>query len=264
MKALLLSALIALPAAAEPQQNIPVAAQKYAPVDGAVAVPLTLDNAYFRNPGNPAYDFWALASFYIPQRNGASCSSAAAAMALNALLNARRERTDSEENIAEAGLVGKVAGIKWSGLASAEGFEGRHGLTLDQLAAGIEEAAGAYGAAGVTVGSVAVSSPTAAALDKFRRTLAGNERSPDDIMLLHFAQDALTGAAGGPYAHISPVGAYNERTRRVLIFDVDRQWYEPYWASDIQVLKAMAVKTKSFGHGGYVTLKKSAGAPVPK
>lgn len=264
MKALLLLALISLPAAAEPPQYLAVAAQKYAPVDGAVAVPLTLDNAYFRNPGNPAYDFWALASFYVPQRNGSSCSSAAAAMALNALLKARRERTDSDENITEAGLVEKVSGVKWRELAGTEGFEGRHGLTLDQLAAGLKEALGAYGAEGVTVSSVAVSSPTAAALDKFRRTLAGNERSPDDIMLLHFAQDALTAASGGPYPHISPVGAYDERTRRVLIFDVDRQWYEPYWASDIQVLKAMAAKTAAFGHGGYITLRKSGGEPLPQ
>jgi len=257
MKTLILAALMPLSAAAaEPVPAVPVEAPKYSPVDGAVAVPLTLDNAYFRNPANPAYDYWALASFYLPQRNGASCSSAAAASALNALLNARRERLDSEENVTEAGLVEKVSGLKWKELASEAGLDGRKGLTLDQLAAGLREALSAYGAADTAVSSVTVSAPTAAALDKFRRALAGNERSPDDIMLLHFAQDALTAAPGGPYPHISPVGAYDERTRRVLIFDVDRQWYEPYWASDIQVLKAMAVKTKAFGHGGYLTLRR--------
>jgi hypothetical protein len=256
MKTLILAVLMPLAAHAEQAPALPVAAPKYAPVDGAVAVPLSLDNAYFRNPANPAYDYWALASFYLPQRNGASCSSAAAAGALNALLNARRERLDSEENVTEAGLVEKVSGLKWSELASEAGLDGRKGLTLDQLAAGLREALAAYGAADTAVSSVTVSAPSAAALDRFRRALAGNERSPDDIMLLHFAQDALTAAAGGPYAHISPVGAYDEKTRRVLIFDVDRRWYEPYWASDIQVLKAMAVKTKAFGHGGYLTLKR--------
>jgi hypothetical protein len=218
-------------------------------------VPVSLDNSYFRNPANPAYDYWSLAGFYTPQTTGASCSAASVSMALNALLNARRERGDEEENITEEKLVGKVSGIPWKELVSAEGAEGRHGLTLVQLAAASKEALAAYGAAEFSVSSVAVSTQSAAALENFRRALAGNERDPRDIMLLHFAQDALTGAPGGPFPHISPVGAYDEKTRRVLIFDVDRQWYEPYWAADVQVFRAMAVKTEAFGRGGYVILK---------
>ncbi len=73
-------------------------------------------------------------------------------------------------------------------------------------------------------------------------------------MLLHFAQDKVTGAAGGPYPHISPVGAYDKATRRVLILDIDRKWYEPYWAPDTVVLEAMAEKTSAFGHGGYIII----------
>ncbi len=218
-------------------------------------MPVSLDNSYFRNPANPAYDYWALSAYYLPQQNGASCSAASVSMALNALLNARRERGDEEENITEEKLVGKVSGIPWKELVSAEGAEGRHGLTLVQLAAAAREAMAAYGAAEFSVSSVTVSTQSAQALESFRRALAGNERNPQDIMLLHFAQDALTGAPGGPFPHISPVGAYDEKTRRVLIFDVDRQWYEPYWAADVQVFRAMAVKTEAFGRGGYVILK---------
>jgi hypothetical protein len=228
---------------------------KYSPVDGAEAVPLSLDNTYFRNPANLAYDYWALASFYVPQRTGSSCSSASVSMALNALVNARRQRGDEEENISEEKLVEKVTGLKWKELVSKEGADGRHGLTLAQLAAASKEALAAYGAAGIAVSGVTVSTQSAQALESFRKALAANERNSLDIMLLHFTQDTLTGAPGGPYAHIVPVGAYDEKTRRVLLFDVDRQWYEPYWAADIQVFKAMAVKTKAFGHGGYVTLK---------
>lgn len=72
----------------------------------------------------------------------------------------------------------------------------------------------------------------------------------------HFACRAGSFPPGGPYAHISPVGACDEKIRRVLIFDVDRQWYEPYWAADVQVLRAMSAKTKAFGQGGYVVLRK--------
>jgi len=228
---------------------------KYAPVNGALAVPLSLDNAYFRNPSVQASDYWNLASFYVPQFNGAACSAASVSMALNALLNARRQRGDAEENITQEKLLEKVTGLKWKELLSPEGLDGRHGLTLDQLAQASKEALAAYGAAGFTVSSAAVKGQSALGLENFRRALSGNEKSPADIMLLHFAQDTLTGAPGGPFAHISPVGAYDEKTRRVLIFDVDRQWYEPYWAADTQVYKAMAVKTPAFGAGGYVIIR---------
>ncbi len=218
-------------------------------------MPLSLDNAYLRNPADPAYDYWALASFYVPQTTPASCSAASVSMALNALLNARRDRGDEEESITEDKLVEKVSTVPWKALVSEEGAEGRHGLTLAQLARAAGEALAAYGAEDVSVSSVAVSNRSAQALESFRRALAENERNPRDIMLLHFVQDAVTGAPGGPFAHISPVGAYDEKTRRVLIFDVDREWYEPYWASDIQVFNAMALKTPAFGPGGYVVLK---------
>ena len=228
---------------------------KYSPVDGALAVPVSQDNAYFRNPAHPAYDYWNLAGYYAPQANGASCSAASVSMALNALLNARRERGDEEENIAEGKLVEKVSGVPWKALVSEEGAEGRHGLTLAQLAAAAKEALAAYGAEEISVSSVTASTQSVPAMENFRAALAENERNPRDIMLLHFSQDALTGAPGGPFPHISPVGAYDEKTRRVLIFDVDRQWYEPYWAADVQVFKAMAAKTPAFGRGGYVIMK---------
>jgi hypothetical protein len=228
---------------------------KYSPVNGALAVPLSADNAYFRNPASPAADYWTLSSFYVPQYNDAACSAASVTMALNALLNARRSRGDGEENITQEKLLDKVTGLKWKELLSPEGLDGRHGLTLDQLAQASSEALAAYGAAGFTVSSTVVNGQSAQGLEKFRRALSGNEKNPFDIMLIHFTQDTLTGAPGGPFAHISPVGAYDEKTRRVLIMDVDRQWYEPYWAADTQVYRAMAVKTAAFGAGGYVIIR---------
>ena len=68
-------------------------------------------------------------------------------------------------------------------------------------------------------------------------------------------QDDLTGARGGPYAHISPIGAYDSVTRRVLILDVDRGWYSPYWVSDKDLLAAINHATKSYGVGGLVRIR---------
>ncbi len=248
MKTLLLSLLLLAGAAG-------AETPKYSPVNGALAVPLSLDNAYFRGPAVQAFDYWALSSFYVPQYSGAACSAASVSMALNTLLNARRQRGDEEENITQEKLMEKVTGLKWKELLSPEGLDGKHGLTLNQLAQASREALAAYGAAGFTVSSTAVNGQGALALENFRRALSGNEKSPGDVMLLHFTQDTLTGAPGGPFAHISPVGAYDEKTRRVLILDVDRKYYEPYWAADTQVFKAMSVKTPAFGAGGYVIIR---------
>jgi len=59
----------------------------------------------------------------------------------------------------------------------------------------------------------------------------------DDIALIYYNQGVVTGDWDGP--HLSPIGAYDMRRRRVLIMDVDRQWYVPYWTSDEKLLEAM-------------------------
>jgi hypothetical protein len=76
--------------------------------------------------------------------------------------------------------------------------------------------------------------------------LAANEASDRDIVLVYFNQGVLTGDWDGP--HISPIGAYDAATGRVLIMDVDREWYIPYWSSDSKLLEAM-LKPTSAAHG---------------
>ena len=49
-------------------------------------------------------------------------------------------------------------------------------------------------------------------------------------------------------------GAYDGKNRRVLILDVDRYWYSPYWVSDEDLLAAMNHKTKPLGAGGIVRI----------
>ena len=67
-------------------------------------------------------------------------------------------------------------------------------------------------------------------LASLRQALATNEASDQDIVLVYFNQGVLTGDWDGP--HISPIAAYNQETRQVLIMDVDREWYVSYWATD--------------------------------
>jgi hypothetical protein len=49
-------------------------------------------------------------------------------------------------------------------------------------------------------------------------------------VLVYFDKGVLTGDWDGP--HISPIATYDVDLRHVLIMDVDRQWYIPYWSSD--------------------------------
>lgn len=217
-------------------------------------VPLAQENDYFRDAKNTSADYWALAAFYVPQPNGYSCSAASAEMAFNALLNARRNRLDTERNTTLAQLTEQPHSFDWQKLTSATGLDGRHGVTLAQLATALRESLAALKAGTFTVTAVEISSANAETVAAFRRALTENETNPDNIMLLHFSQDIVTGAEGGPYPHVSPVGAHNATTNRVLIMDVDRQWYEPYWCPAETIVKAMAVKTAAFGYGGYVTI----------
>ncbi len=76
-----------------------------------------------------------------------------------------------------------------------------------------------------------------------------------DYILIHFLQDVVTEAQGGPYPHISPIGAYDEASKRVLVMDVDREWYEPYWVSDERLLLSMSKKTERYGLGGYLWIR---------
>ena len=69
---------------------------------------------------------------------------------------------------------------------------------------------------------------TPQALDELRAILEANEASADDFVILHFLQNRLTNDPGGPYAHISPAGAYDVANRRMLLLDVDREYYGPF------------------------------------
>jgi len=230
---------------------------KYGPAGAPIAVPLSQDHDYLRAPGHPAPDFWRLNSFYVPQMNEYSCSAAAVSMVLNALLNTSPGRGAQDRNITQTDLIAKVAG-DWQALLSPGGLRGRHGLTLPQLEAFLRAGLANYSRAKFAVQKHEATASGAEGLQAWRAALTQNEKDPDDLIIVHFVQDDLTSDKGGPFAHISPVGAYDEARRRVLVFDVDRDWYEPYWVPDAALLNAMAHETAAFGRGGYIRV-----SPVP-
>ena len=209
----------------------PLAAEESVkPKLGPEAIPVTVDRAYLKTA--PAEDYWRLAAFYVPQRTSSDCSAAAAAMAVNAI-RGLPDRADTPI-ISEDKLLKDVADKKWSG----EVVEDGAGVTFDEFAAYL---AASFKAEGVAVKPVTATHLRVAdepALAALRVALAANETGGAiDVMLIYFNQGAVTGDWDGP--HISPIGAYDAKTDRVLIMDVDRDWYVPYWTPARTLLKAL-------------------------
>lgn len=228
------------------------------PKYGPKATPLINDHQYFRRA--VAVDFWRLMPFYVPQSNNYACSVASIAIVFNAAIKGRAGITDTERNITQGMLLESIREVPLRELVSKEGLQGRHGITLDELRIAVEQTARSQGVrAHVTAHSFRNRS-----LEEFREILRANEENAADFLLVHFVQDDLTGAGGGPYAHISPIGAYDGATRRVLILDVDREWYSPYWVSDRDLLAACNHVTKPWGAGGFVHIRFDSTGESPR
>jgi hypothetical protein len=76
--------------------------------------------------------------------------------------------------------------------------------------------------------------------------LAENEATADNALLLYFNQGVVTGDWDGP--HISLIGAYDAEADRVLILEVDQEWYIPYW-TPVPVLMEAMTKPTGAEHG---------------
>lgn len=226
------------------------------PKYASTTAPLSRDHSYFQNPAHPAYDYWALSPYYVPQRNEYDCSAAAVAAVVNALTRANRNLADSDRNATIASLLEGVKAAHWGQRLQQGGVDGQMGLTLDQLAEVLREALRLHGLDSPKIETVRVTENNSATQELWRSTLADNEASADDIILIHFTQDTLTGAGGGPYPHISPIAAFDAATGRALVLDVDREYYEPYWVDAALIVKAMAARTAMYGHGGWIRVSR--------
>jgi len=223
------------------------------PKFGPKAVPIFQSTTYLRDAAAP--DYWNLAPFYLPQRTTSDCSVAAIAMAVNALRGLPANA--DQELVTENSLMGGVADEGWMVKVTEDG----NGVTFEDTSRYLRKAFDAFELGDVSITSVQPAAASPEALEGLRAALAQNEKSDDDVMLVYFNQGVITGDWDGP--HISPVGAYDAVSDRVLIMDVDRTWYVPYWTSTATLLAAL-VKPIAEGHtglaggtGGYILASKN-------
>jgi hypothetical protein len=216
----------------------PAASFEGKPKFGPEAVPLAQATQYLRRA--PAPDYWKLAQFYLPQQTSSACSVASVAMAVNF---ARGVPPGAEDSlVTEAGLLEAVADPAWT----AKGAEEGEGVLFEELVDAVQKGLAAYGVANAELETFEPKDASPATLARLRAILAANEGSDRDVVLAYFNQGVLTGDWDGP--HVSPIGAYDAASGRVLVMDVDREWYVPYWSPDTKLLDAM-LKPAPAEHG---------------
>lgn len=226
--ALLLSLFLAGPALAE---------DDVFPKLGPNATPVTEATDYLRNA--PAPDYWAFSAFVKPQYTTSACSIAAVTGAITGLMGLPPAAEDTV--LTQPVLLELVGDQDWTDLSA----EGGDGVTFDQLTRFTEETVAALDL-GYAVSAFHPEAASDEALATARDMLAANEQSADDALLVYFNQGVVTGDWDGP--HVSVIGAYDAANDRVLILEVDQEWYIPYWTPVPVLLDAM-VKPTGAEHG---------------
>lgn len=218
----------------------PAVAQDEAPLPklGPNATPMTQATDFLRQ--SPAPDFWAFSEFVKPQYTTSACSIAAVTAAVNGLNGLPANAEDTV--LTQPGLLELVGSEEWTALSA----EGGDGVRFDQLESFTRAAVESLGMDGDIVTAFHPDSASEENLATTRAMLAANEASADDVLMVYFNQGVVTGDWDGP--HVSVIGAYDAEADKVLILEVDQEWYIPYWTPVPVLLEAM-VKPTSAEHG---------------
>ncbi len=197
---------------------------------------LSADSDYLRRAPAPGY--WALSPYYVGQFNDCSCSLATATILVNAVRGSQN-LGPQERLVTQDALLSAVDSEIW---IAGCGADGGPGVTLGQMESLLQRSFAVYGLDGVSVEAVPVPEPSEAALARFRDALRAIERPAGHLaghlLAVNFHVGPVVGH--GDYGHFSPVGAYDEARDRVLVLDVDRDWFEPYWTPTDRLLAGMA------------------------
>ncbi len=189
------------------------------PKFGPYATPITQKTGFLRQ--TPAYDYWKFSQFYLPQQTSSACGLASVAMALNFLLGV--PKYFDETLITQNALLETV----FTGPDGKKVAENGDGLMFDDLVRLVKKGLKHYKLKNYTV-EVIRASDTPSSLAEIKQVLEDNERRSNDLILAYYNQGVLTSDWDGP--HISPIGAYDSVNQKVLMMDVDRDFYVPYWS----------------------------------
>jgi hypothetical protein len=191
-----------------------------------------------------APDYWALAPYYVPQQDSSACILSSFTMTLNAMRAANKLGADDK-------LVLQPALFKF--MTAKDGPAKRmyvdHGktITLDEMVDLFKNAAMEFLHHPVQVEAIHAFVQDKATTAKIEKILIENEKGAKTFVVANFLQSEFTGDPEGAIGHAAPVAAYDAKLKRVLIFDPDREYYEPYWVSLDTFVKGLATLDKDAG-----------------
>jgi len=218
------------------------------PKYGPNAIVLSKSHEYINSEKAP--DYWALSPYYLPQQNEKSCSVASVAMVINAA-RSNVDLTADDKLATHDELLKRVNDQKWSKAVDMGHVGG--GVALDDLKTVVEKSLKAYGLKNYSVTAYHMDN-SKGAITELHKNLLENEKSANDFIIINFIQGVFTGDSD--VGHISPIGGYDKKRSRVLVMDVDREWYEPYWVSEKVLAEGMATPDKTSGKSrGYIYIK---------
>lgn len=94
---------------------------------------------------------------------------------------------------------------------------------------------------------------------ELRRTVIANLADPADFLLVNYLRAEL---GQTPVGHISPLGAYDRHSDRVLILDTASYHYPHTWVPLSGLYDAMATVDRASGlHRGFVIVRQLSSAP---
>lgn len=198
-----------------------------------------------------APDFWALQPYYLPQKPDGDCATTSLAMVFNAL-RVHQSLGAADELLTNKNLQKKVNVLR---VGSDSGIKG---VSLDGMGRVTKQLLEKMGISGYSVEVVRALPGNTEFEQKVHKLLVENEKSETDFIIPLFYQMVFTGDPEGSVGHYAPVAAYDSNQKRVLIFDPDRDYYEPYWVSEKLFLEGMNhPKADSKYTGGYVWIHKN-------
>ncbi len=207
-----------------------------------------------------APDFWAMIPYYVSQFNERSCGVASATMVVNAI-RATHELTTQDELITQESLLEAVGSPIWKKSVGPIGG----GTSIEELGRYLRKAVEFYDLGDFTIEAVRLKPNATNHKEHVRRVLELNEQSADDFLIVFFWQSEFTDDPEGQTGHVAPVAAFDAENDRVLIFDPDRRWYEPYWVSVDTLVAGMSKLDKGTGRPrGYVWVRHNRAAETAR
>jgi len=160
------------------------------------------------------------------------------------------ELTTVDELITQGTLLREIP--KWAHDVGPDGDS----VTIEEVGDYVREILTRFGPNHYDVEATRVDPKDPGLRERVRRMLVENERSDDDFVMVVFWQAAFTDDPEGETGHIAPLAAYDAERERALVFDPDREWYEPYWVSLDTLVAGMAKVDPDTGNSrGYIWIR---------